>query len=122
MGMRDNAHPSAATRLAAVSLLLLAPMTAAADDVLGVPIPNGSAPQGENRYQSSMDYPATIETIERGLARKGIRVRFEPVIDLPEVVAAHASSPSSKTAWSGINVSRYAGKTWIFAIRRDQSP
>lgn len=89
---------------------------------MGVPLPKGATAQGEDRYQSPADYPSTIRSIERALARKGIKVRFERVIDLPEVIAAHAPSPSDSTAWGGINVSRYGGQTWVFVIRRDRSP
>lgn len=121
-GPRDNAHPSTAVWLAGLVLSLLLPSTAVARDALGVPLPKGVTAQGENRYQSPSDYPSTLKALERNLARKGLKVRFEPVIDLPEVIAAHAEAPSGKTAWSGINVSRYGGKTWIFVIRRDRLP
>jgi len=105
-----------------LALLFFLSSTAVAREALGVPLPKGSTAQGENRYQSPKDYASTIKSIERALARRGYTVRFEPVIDLPEVIAAHAESPSGKTAWGGINVSRYAGKTWIFVIRRDRLP
>lgn len=121
-GLRDNAHPSTAMVAAGLALLLSMPATAAARDYLGIPLPKESEAQGESRFRVPGDYPSTIKSLERGLARKGTKVRFEPVIDLPEVVAAHAKAPSEKTAWSGINVSRYGGKTWIFVIRREQSP
>ncbi len=119
--LRDNAHPSATAWLAGLALLLFA-LPAAATTAMGVPLPKGTTAQGEDRYQSPADYPSTIRSIERALARKGVKVRFERVIDLPEVIAAHAPSPSGSTAWSGINVSRYGGHTWIFVIRRVRSP
>ena len=118
--LRDNAHPSATAWLAGFALLLFS-LPALADTALGVPLPKGSTAQGEDRYQSPSDYLSTIKSVEQALSRKGIKVRFDRVIDLPEVVAAHAPSPSSKTAWSGINVSRYGGKTWVFVIRRDRA-
>ncbi|MCA9538529.1 MAG: hypothetical protein KC620_06545, partial [Myxococcales bacterium] len=66
-------------------------------------------------------YEATLRWMERNLASSGARVRFETVIDLPEVIAAHVEAPNRKTRWTGINVSQYGGAVWIFVIARSGS-
>lgn len=98
--------------------ILFATGALAAPKVLGVPTPPGAKAVETHRVVSSLDYLATIRWLERRLSSRKVSVRFETIVDLPEVVAAHAAAPSRKTKWSGINVSRYGGKVWIFVIAR----
>lgn len=100
-------------------LLSAAPSDASARSVLGVPLPKGAQREGEHRFRVRQDYASTVQFLERRLSRKGAKVKFTRVIDLPDVIAAHAESPSAKTAWSGVNISRYGGHTWIFVIKRE---
>jgi hypothetical protein len=92
--------------------------SARAVDSLGVPLPNGAEPLGPGRFHSPQSLDATIEYMERQFRQSGLRVRFEPSIDLPDVASAHASAPNEKTRWAGINVSEYGGKVVIFIIER----
>lgn len=96
-----------------------APGDASARSTLGVPLPKGAKAEGEHRYRCRQDFASTVQFLERRLSKPGARVEFERMIDLPDVIAAHATSPSAKTRWSGINVSRYGGHTWIFVIKRE---
>lgn len=117
--MRDKPLPL--LMVIAFAVLSVA-LPARARETLGVPIPSEASSEGESRFKSPWDHQTTVQWLERRLASRGVRVRFDRVLDLPEVFASHAASPSSKTAWSGINVSRYGGSTWIFVIRRVTSP
>jgi hypothetical protein len=111
------------TALAVLSAaILLTARPAQAREALGVPIPSDATGQGPDRFKSPWDHQTTVRWLERRLSSQGAQVRFARVLDLPEVFASHAPSPSAKTAWSGINVSRYQGSTWIFVIRRVRSP
>ncbi len=83
-----------------------------------VPLPGGAVELTENLYRSPLGYDATLKWLIRRMAKQGIRLRFERAVDLPDVVAAHAKSPSSRTRWQGLNVSHYAGSTKIFIILR----
>lgn len=103
--------------LVGLSMLFVA-SAMAAPKMLGVPTPPGAKPAEANRVESPLDYRATIRWMERRLSNRKASVSFETIVDLPEVVAAHAVAPSAKTKWSGINVSRYGGKVWIFVIAR----
>jgi hypothetical protein len=58
--------------------------------------------------------------MEKALSRKGQAVKFRKIIDLPDVVAAHAEAPTSRSKWSGINVAKYRGTVQIFIIRKQQ--
>lgn len=116
--LRDKAHPL----LMVIALALASTTVAQARTAFGVPIPAKARAEGEGRFQSPWDHQATVRWLERKLSRGKDRVRFVRVLDLPEVIASHADSPSHETAWSGVNVSRYGGSTWIFVIRRERSP
>jgi len=111
---------SAKTRLASAVLALamfgVAPVSA--KEVLGVILPNGAKELGPNRYRSPLDHAATVSWIKRRMRKIGVRLKFKTAIDLPEVVSAHAESPSGKTRWSGINVSLYDGAVTVFLIER----
>ena len=84
-----------------------------------MPIPDSAVEIGLNRYRSPVGYSATIRWIERTSRKKGKRVRFETIVDLPEVVASHAASTSEKTRWRGVNVSEFGGTVQIFVFARD---
>jgi len=116
--MRDKPVPFRRTFWLLGLSIFFATSVMAAPKVLGVPIPPGAKTAEANRVESSLDYPGTIRWIERRLSNRKTTVKFETIVDLPEVVAAHAASPSTSTKWSGINVSRYGGKVWIFVIAR----
>ena len=89
-----------------------------ARQVMGVPVPNGVKEAGDHRYRSPLGYETTIRWIERRLRKGGVRVRFKPTIDLPDVVSSHAAAPSGKLRWEGLNVSEYGGSVYIFIIER----
>ena len=61
---------------------------------------------------------ATIRWMERQLTQRGLKGRFKTIVDLPEAVAAHFASSTTRTDWSGVNVARYGGQVWIFVIAR----
>ncbi len=91
---------------------------AAPKGTLGVPLPKGASQLGPSLYRSPLGFSGTVQWIERQLGKKGLRVKFSPLVDLPEVVASHAESPNASTRWSGINVSRYGGSVKVFIIER----
>ncbi len=116
--MRDKPVPFRRTLWLYGLIVFFAASAMAAPKILGVPTPPGARPAETHRVESSLDYLATIRWLERRLSSRKVSVKFETIVDLPEVVAAHAASPSTKTKWSGVNVSRYGGKVWIFVIAR----
>lgn len=112
--MGDKPHPL----LLGAALTLALAGVARAKDTLGVPLPAGAEQLDRTRFRSPSGYRATVRWLERALARRGLKVRFEPAVDLPEVIAAHAASPDPATRWSGVNVSEYGGSVKIFIIER----
>lgn len=93
---------------------------AQAKTVSGVPLPGKSKQLAKNRYLSPYPLNETVRWLKKALTKRGQKVRFERVIDLPDVVADHAKSPSGKSKWSDINVSQYGGSVKIFIIPQQQ--
>lgn len=89
-----------------------------ADEALGLPLPPGASPLGSNRFRSPLGFEATVEWFERHFKKVGTKVRFEPLIDLPDVAAAHAAAPGTSSRWSGLNVSDYGGAVVVFVMER----
>ena len=116
--MRDKPVPFRGTFWLLSLFVLFATSAMAKPTLLGVPIPPGAKHAETNRVESSLDYLATIRWLERRLSSRKVSVKFETLVDLPEVVAAHAAAPSKTSKWTGVNVSRYGGKVWIFVIAR----
>ena len=112
--MSDKPHPL----LIGVLLGLTLTPSAVAAEALGVPLPPGAEKLDRTLFRSPSGYRATVRYLERALAHRGVRVRFETAVDLPEVVAAHADAPHARTAWVGINVAEYGGSVKIFVIER----
>lgn len=82
------------------------------------PVPPGTRETESNRYRSPLTYRATLAWYEKHLGGAQRGGRFETLIDLPDVAAAHWASKSAATPWSGLNVSEFEGNVWIFFIAR----
>lgn len=82
------------------------------------PLPSGAVKVSDHRYRSPLTYRATLQWYEKNAGAGGKRLNFETLIDLPDVVAAHAESIRADTTWSGLNVSEFEGNVWIFIIAR----
>lgn len=100
-----------------MSLLLLAPATGAEASPPG-PLPSGAQEVSTNRFRSPLSFRSTLTWYEKVLRGGGNHVEFGPLIDLPDVVAAHGESRVATTPWSGLNVSEFEGSVWIFFIPR----
>ena len=82
------------------------------------PVPPGAVEVDANRFRSPLSYRATLQWYEKHLSRPGKPVNFETLVDLPDVVAAHAAANRDSDAWSGLNVSEFDGNVLIFFIAR----
>jgi len=94
--------------------LILSPLIAFGAH-LGVRLPKGSKSIAQHRFESPLSFERTLRFMKKKL--RG--VRFKVVVDLPDVVVAHADAPHKKYRWKGINISFYGGSTKIFFISRD---
>ena len=83
-----------------------------------LPLPPGATEVEAGRYRSPLSYRATLQWFEKHLSSGSSPLTFETLVDLPDVVAAHAESPRAGTPWSGLNVSEFDGNVWIFVIAR----
>lgn len=113
--------PSYRTQFTLLSFLLLMVFagSATAKQHLGVPLPPGARKLSENRFKAPRGFWETVRWMESQLRKKkGIKVKFDKSLDLPDVVSAHSKSPSAGTRWSGINISEYGGSVKIFIIER----
>lgn len=82
------------------------------------PLPAGAKEVTVLRYRSPLSYRATLQWYEKNAGAGGKRLTFETLVDLPDVVAAHAESIRADTPWSGLNISEFEGNVWIFIIAR----
>lgn len=82
------------------------------------PLPGGTVEVATNRFRSPLSYRATMQWLEKSQRGRGNRLNFETLVDLPDVVAAHAPSKLATTTWSGVNISEFEGAVWIFFIAR----
>lgn len=81
-------------------------------------MPGGSEEVSENRFRSRLGFRLTITWLEKALATRGNKLNFEPLVELPDVVAMHGESRLPSTPFFGINVSEFEGSVWIFFIPR----
>ncbi len=98
---------------AAWALALLVAVTARADVVGGVQLPEGAEKVGENRYRVPGDFEA---------AQKYFKSVYPPgqfprksIVNQPGVKAVHISNPSGKK-WEGINIYQANDEVRIFVI------
>ena len=82
------------------------------------PIPPGSKSVEANRYRSTLSYRATLAWYEKHHGRNGHRLNFETLIDLPDIVASHATQKDARFPYVGVNVSEFEGSVWIFIMAR----
>lgn len=82
------------------------------------PVPPGAVELETNRFRSPLSYRATLQWFEKHLSRQGKPLHFETLVDLPDVVAAHAAAIRENEAWSGLNVSEFDGNVLFFFIAR----
>lgn len=113
-GMRRPAISPVALLMATIAV----PTTAAAREKPLAPLPSGATEVSARRYRSPLTYRATLQWYEKNAGAGGKRLNFETLIDLPDVVAAHAESIRADSAWAGLNVSEFEGNVWIFIIAR----
>ena len=113
-----SGHPTAISPFALLAVTLTA---LTATSALGKPIglvPPGAVEVAANRFRSPLSYRATLQWYEKRLSRPGKPLNFETLVDLPDVVAAHAAANRDSEAWSGLNVSEFDGNVSIFFIAR----
>jgi hypothetical protein len=82
------------------------------------PLPPGAKAVETNRFRSPLSYRATLSWYEKHHGRTGHRLTFETLVDLPDVVASHATQKDAKFPYRGLNVSEFEGSVWIFIMAR----
>jgi len=82
------------------------------------PIPPGSKSVETNRYRSTLTYRATLAWYEKHHGRSVHRLNFETLVDLPDIVASHATQKDVRFPYVGVNVSEFEGSVWIFIMAR----
>jgi hypothetical protein len=82
------------------------------------PIPRGATLVEAHRYRSPLSYRATLAWYEKQHGAGGHRLRFETLVDLPDVVSAHAAQTNPEYPYTGLNVSEFDGGVWIFIMAR----
>ena len=112
--MLHNPHPLLKYALP----LLLMTQIAQAKTVHGVRLPSRCKQLEANQCRSPFPFSATIRWLEKSLRKRGHKVQFRRIVDLPDVIVAHAETQKSQSLWVGINVAQYDGSVKIFIIPR----
>ncbi len=107
--------------LALLLLFGLSAASAAAASHLGVRLPAGSRRVEPDRFQSGLDFEATLAYLRKSL-RGTAGVTQAEVLNLPQVRMTHVSHADPTLSWEGINVSEIDGKVYLFFLRRATSP
>ena len=90
---------------------------AGAEYVLGVPMPKKATAEGSNRYWVPGSLKDAVKFFKKRYKRSPHV--FQDAIEHPKAKVIHIESRDSSTAWSGINVSQYGGKVYVFVVPRD---
>ena len=92
--------------------------------VHGLTLPRGAKKVGDGRYVSPYDLRHTVKFFRKLFSRQGMwqGKRIRQVMNIPAAKVVHISNSLRKDGWSGVNISRYKGATYIYVLERKDYP
>jgi hypothetical protein len=80
-------------------------------------VPGAQALPEAGRYESRQSYEDTLDYYRRYFRSRG-GVRWQSIVNRPEVRAKHLQNLSTGSTWSGINIYEHQGKVYVFVLPR----